>query len=352
VHLALALWPKVKAELDRKRSKPAATIRPVQIDVLASVTARQGRLPGIDSGPLTLTGHNGKRIGSVAMTSPQIEAIIREEGLDAFRTLTAQRLVKLLILAGHDQVFGGVIDPRTIVWVGGFEAIAEAIGARSNKAPNEIRNLLLLGAEVHIDTPFVEAKGLWTWTHEKPVGRQRSTVRVTLSDALLPDYVERAELAGKDRSRREARRLVPELRTGPPVSMVDPSSQGGVYAAHRVVLVRAVDEAPRVAAGDGFHLDLATLGETLRRFGGPALERKAERVREGWLSGDADAPPLLAAVDAGRDRYTLSDAHEVERTFIEEGGKRRTQGEAQGKAGKGAKEDARAGLRRPRKPAP
>jgi hypothetical protein len=347
--LAMALWPTVKAEIERSRARRPAVVRAVAVDVLTTLS-RQGRLPLDDERDRPLVNHDGRRVGYVATSNAAVAELLtlKPGAMDLFRSLDAQRLIKRFILTGHEQWMTGAREPSRLVYVGGFDALGKAIGQTSRRALAAFEEILTLGTGVQIDTPELKKiRGLWTFEWSPPAPGRPSRVVVKLADALMPGFVEADELKGNARSKREARRLVPELRFDPPVEMVDASSRGAVYAVHRMVLVQAVDEAERMAAGDGFSLSLDELRHELARFGGGSLARHAEKVRDGWLTSDDTAPAMIQRV--ARDRYTLADEHEPERAFIEEGGRKRLNGRAGGIEGKRAKADAAQRVTTPRR---
>lgn len=333
--LAAALWPSVKAELEQRRRtaetlarwKAPAVVRPMVTDVFFALQRQQDLFDAT-----ALKNASGKVIGHVATTDPEILRAVQSG--DIGRTVAAQKMLKAFILQGHAQAAEDIPDYRVLTFDGGLEKLARLVG-RTGKDNSNIRTWLEVGAAIRFKTTEIEVNGLWTWTLTPAAPGRRACLRIVLGDALLPGYVALDTLQGSARAKREARRLIPELKADPPVQAVDPSLQGAVYAAHRAVIVAAVDDAPRMAAGDGFAFDPATV---LERFGGRVLANKSQTVLGGWLNGDDGAPPLLQRV--GRDRYTLSDTHKAERDFIEAGGAARNQGQRAGAKGKDQKREA------------
>ena len=129
--------------------------------------------------------------------------------------------------------------------------------------------------------------------------------------------------------KREDRRLVPQLRCDVPTGRLDSGKHSAIYRAHYALLTALVDGSTEIADRGGVRILDETLKRILIRAGLDIAD--LGRVLEAWLDGDGDdAPPLIERV--GTDVFKLGPAHELEWAFIAEGGARRVQAKANGKA--------------------
>jgi hypothetical protein len=149
---------------------------------------------------------------------------------------------------------------------------------------------------------------------ERPaVGGRKARVRLELGSALMPGYVHGLP----DRERK----LVPLLRK--PVPLHGRSNEHGEQRSMALAVVATLrDRAKELVQEGGVRLTIEDTADMADRSGLP--RRLIRTVLEHWAAGDTKAPPFLKLT--GRDRYTLGDAHDAEREFIEDGGRREVQG--------------------------
>ena len=324
------LLVELTARLERTRRQRPAVIRSVLAEQLLPTMSRQLQLPAIDD-PGIIRDAKGREIGRVAlMGGATVETVFR--GLDLLGSVHGHRLIRALVLGSHDAWVSE--DPHffRVAFEGGWSGLAEAIGYKTRNF-EVLKQLAHAGQCVQWEHKHGRSGGLWTWRERRGSWAAPGEVAFNLSDVMLPGHA--ATMAGQSDSARMARRLVPELREAPPVSVARPNEQGGVWTLHRIMLVELVDQAEHMARDGGAVLKGDWWRLKAKAAGLPTAPDYIDRVRGSWLAGDDDAPPLLEQV--GCDRYTLASSHLLERLFIEEGGRRRIEGRANGRGGKRAK---------------
>lgn len=235
-------------------------------------------------------------------------------------------MIRALVHRAHDGFArGGDGRPGRVAFVGGWEGLADAIrfGTRDWRA---LRELAEAGQAVQWETAHAIGGGLWTWSERRGVEGRPGEVAFVLGDCLLPGFA--AALARGDRahalSARMARRLIPELRTEPPVAAAPARFHGAVWNLHRIVLVELVDRAVELHRQGGISIPEERWCELADQARLPRGLLAA--VRASFLCGDGDAPPFLGLAAAGL--WTLADQHAPERAFIAEAGRRRDEGGA------------------------
>lgn len=332
--LAAVAWTLWKARVEplwlKRRNVRPALVRGVA-EVLAHAMSGQ---TGV-SGDNAVRDADGRTLGRIASLDVQTLDAVRS-GLPLLGSIAWHRLLNFLVLAVHDAAEARIDDARTVDFHGGFEALAESIRDGTNDF-RRLRAILQVGQHIEWMHPAVMVGGLWTWTVRRGGPGRPGLVRIIVGDPLAPSLAARlADTGDTSRQATVARRLVPELRTEPPLSAVRINDQGAAWTLFRSVMVELVDLAPMLATTGTVLITPDRWRELAERAGLPTVE--LSRLRDSWSSGDDRAPPLLAQPDPGLWRFTLADTHSAERAFIAEGGQRRLNGGEAGRKGKGAKE--------------
>ncbi len=324
---ARTLWlASVQAAWAETRHVRPALSRAVAVDVLAPAMTERAQV--MDNGEVRDTG--GCELGRIAAVDVDTLEAVRAD-LSLLSSLAGQRLVRYLVLTVHDAwQDGGVADPRSVEFRGGFQALARAIGDGTNDS-KRLQALLRAGQHVHWTHPVVDVGGLWTWTHRHSEPGRPAVLRIVVGDALAPAMAARlADSGGSRWAARRARSLVPELRAEPPMSAVRDCDRAAAWMLLRLFVVELVDNARILAAEGSVPIsedrwrDLAALARL------PRVELAA--LLRSWKTGDRAAKPLV--VEKPQNHFTLSDAHSPELEFILEGGRQRIAGAVGGRKGK------------------
>ena len=327
--VAAALWTDRVAAAVAAAAKRAATHRPALVravvaDLMVPVMTRQlDMLDGSD----VLRDKRGREVGRVALVDgASIEGVRR--GLDRLGSVYGHRLIRKLVLQAHAQAEAGDGDARRVAFEGGWSALADALGHNRDFAA--LRDLLEAGASVRWDTPAAKGAGWWTFTERRGSRAGPGEIAFIVGEVLAPHHaMALAEHGADSLPARIARRLVPELRSEPPVSALRSNDHGAAWNLHRLLLVELVDHAEPLHLKGAVPIAGRRWAELAKQAGVPA--GNLPKLLDSWRTGDAVAPPLVAELEAGA--FTLADAHKPERDFIADGGRRRYEGRLNGRAG-------------------
>ena len=328
---------RARAAEDAKHKRPALT-RVVMVDRLLPAMTGNLMLPALDDGKVRSS--NGREIGRIMLVDGRTTFEAVREGLARLGSVHGHRLIHNVVHRAFDAAERAESDPRRVSYVGGWSALAEAIGYREPSF-DKLRQIVTAGHAVEWTTPMIRAGGLWTWTETRGTRKGPGEVAFILGDALLPHYA--AAMADENKramSARIARRLVPELRYEPPTGSVRPNEAGAVWTLQRLFLLELVDHAE-----DYFRA--GTIAVTPERWRELFAQARLpwhlhERVFASWREGESEkAPALLVETEAGR--FDLAPIHDLERLFLTEQGRRRVTGRENAKAGRAKKGVARKG---------
>lgn len=283
---------------------------------------------------LRLPGEVLVRISSDAASigSETINALLVNKGVKLFGSVASHRLLRWQIFTAHRQALEGNPDPRVLRVDGGYSALAhDILGMTGNKAAEQVRNIIeaMHATELPLP-PHGNYTRLLIREAHTPRGRGKQWIKLVLGTALLPDYVkELQDTMGKSLEARRATRLVPVLGIPP---LIGKESGGrdnemGAQATFSMLLVAHLrDHARELVQRGGVAIPDDRLFEIAR--GAKLSEDMARRLIEHWTNDHFDGPALLKRIDG--KLYTLGDAHEKERSFIEDGGRRELQGQGAG----------------------
>ena len=314
-YLAVVVWKDVvQAKLERARRTPPALPFPI-FDQLARVSVPGGRQEGD-----RLVTRNGQAITPIQRVDAPLEGLpvatlasmagLVSQGAGLLGSLTAHRLYRWAPIEARRRYLDGDPDPRVLA-AEGWQGLADAIGATTNKARGELPAIVAAGAHLCFPFPPDSIGNLWSWRYTRAAGQKAGRVELTLSTTLLPHF-------GKDtraKLNRFDRKLVPVLPLPPMVGR--PRDWGALAALQLVVLAELRRMARDLVKPGGAMLDWPKLADAAGVSSG-----MLPRVLERWIHDGDDGPAFLKRV--GRNRYTLADREA--REFIERAGQRELDG--------------------------
>ncbi len=270
-------------------------------------------------------------------TVPGIDArtalALVHRGIGVLGEVPGQRLIDRVLIRAHHAKEAGEADFRRVAWRGGLEAVAADI-MPGQKDWAKLRALFAAGSAVQwvAGDGGWAGGGLWTYTERRGGnGRGAGEVALVLGDALLKGFVH--TIKGNSLTARESRQLVPILEHEPPMKAVRANEAGAVWQLSRLFVFRSVVHAPELVTEGGI---LLTPEDWQRLAEEAGLPRKVvPKVLDSWLEDESARAPALLKRDG--DRWTLADAHEAARVFIENGGRERIEGGKNGRKGSASK---------------
>lgn len=318
----------VLPRLEARARKPVAIVRHLQQTVSSLVTRRPEPLGAQMALPIPLR-HGGEvrlraeaslvLVDASALAAARGEALRR--GLALFSSVAGHRVIRHQIKTGHEQYMSGHHDPRLIEIEGGWSAYAERLGMRGRKAAEEVRAIVEAEHAYEIPLPDGKYGPLLSREFRPAAGRRPAHLTLVLGTALLPNYAStlRQQMGprAKERDAVVALRLVPLLDDLPPFVGGRSNEHGPQATLSMDVMTFIRDRARELVEEGGVLLDAPTFADMAARAGVP--RSMAPKVLERWTSDGPDAPALLKRV--APDRYTLGDAHAMQRAFLEESGR-------------------------------
>jgi hypothetical protein len=204
----------------------------------------------------------------------------------------------------YDQWIRGD-DLYHIIEVAGPEEIANALGIKSNKALPGIIDALQAGADWRMRWPSGrEVISLWGFDYQRAGYGHRAYVRLEVHSPLLPE--ETRNLSRNTRQERMARRLVPILRTTPPLPGRS-NEHAAILRTHFDLLAHFVRRAEDYVDRGAF-ITPELLAQWTRDAGLPTGGKMNERYLLGaWRSGTDNEPSLI--IETERGHYQLSEHH-------------------------------------------
>lgn len=328
--VARILWRgEVKARVDDARAKQARdsknppALALVVVNDVERVWHAQGRQLSLlehADGRTAVLRVNGEEVATTAVLSAGAMENV-QSGMLLFRSYMGHLAIRGFAERGWEKTRTDSANPSFLGWEGGLAACAEDLGARSKKAADELRDILLAGQSFHRAWAGGEIGGLWTYTNDPAKGHRPSYLEVRLGRPLMP-YMVKA-LGPRERT------LVPVVKMPPRVGAR--ANEWAAQAAFQFALVRAmVEHRVEVAREGGARLTAEELARMARAVGLP--EGMVARVLDRWTQDGSDGLACLEVVE--RDRYVLPDNPDYReaRAFIEAGGKRTIQRKRAGEA--------------------
>ena len=242
-------------------------------------------------------------------------------GVSKLGSIVSHRLIRYLVSTAHTRHADGDPDPRTIIFTGGFAAVADAIGCRSKADAEVVRDVLAAFDACRIFPRGTVNGGSFRLmtVDETPAKRgQQGTVTVTLTQALLPHFGNRHLTPG------EARHLVPLLPVPPLVGRGQDHGAIATMGLETTALLR--NRADELASEGHVGIDERDWRDLAERSSLPRA--RLSRVLERWLRDDSDGPAFLSSPAEGR--FRLAPDYEAAHLFLVEGGNRTLAGRAAG----------------------
>lgn len=310
--LAYALWvEKVRARVETARRKPTSLVRAVHVEA----TLFHSRAPKYDAASRSLTFEGRKLAESIGATF-DLDVITR--GLGLLGSVASHELFHWEVTTGHERHLHGIASPHVIEIPGGWTGLARQLGLKEKHA-HDLRAIVIAQASFRFSFPDGSRGNMLVLNERPAVGRARAHVRIELGSVLMPGYVHSKSLPPRER------KLVPLLRQRVPL-YGRANEHGEQRTMSLVVMAQLRDRARELVTDGGVKITQDDFTSLADRSGLP--RKLIVPVRDHWLEGDTRAPPFLKKVD--RDRFTLSDVHEAERAFLEEGGKAELEGATAG----------------------
>lgn len=314
--LAEALWES-RVRFIAAEDKLPAIVSGLHRDVITVM----GRQTEMALGESVMRDSKGREIADIVLVDAAITEQMVRAGAGLFGSLLGNHLLNFLVLEAADRDAlakqGELIRPDDLHIDGGMAGLCGLIGVPAIQRNREIlRSILRAGACLHWRNEIMQGTGLWTWIETIGKGRRKGTLMISLAAPLRPGFA--AKLSAERKGRSAFRKLVPELRYAPPLQSVRRNERGKVYTLGRTTVGELVAHADQLPAG------VLISDSDWRRMAdasGLPLEL-VDRVVEGFVTGDDNAPALLKRVGDVGDRYTLGDAHRAAREHIEDLGER------------------------------
>jgi len=307
--LAEALWQaRVRFMVE---ARPGGIVTGLHSDVI-TVMGRQTEMP---LGESVMRDAKGREVADIVLVDASITEQMVRAGANLFGSLAGHKLINFVVLEAAARSAlaeaGQLIRPDDLHIDGGMAGLCELLGLPTATTNREmLRNILRAGACLHWRTKVMDhqGSGWWGWNETIGRGRRRGELMITALAPLRPGFA--AELSNRKQGRSADRKLVPELRHAPPLLSVRRNERGKVYTFGRLAVSSLVVHADQLPDGVRI-LD----PDWLRMANEAGLPLGVvDRVLDGFIAGDDESPPLLKR---DGDRYTLSDAHPVERQHIE-----------------------------------
>ena len=325
--LARELWvSEWRPAAERERAKPPA-VWGTLFGLLDRVHRPGGRIvEGV------LVDRNGARVLDVRRDEPLPVALVHLEalgmlvrdGAGMLGSLNAHRFTRWAVPTAHTRALNGEPDARVLRVDGGWTGLADAVGARSKKAPGELRAIVSAFAHLWFPLPDGRAGNLLTYTESAAAGNWRSCVDITLGTALLPHYVNGIP-RGTDRD------LVP-LPPLPP--FVGRANEHGAQAAMQLgTMAHLRARAAELVRHGGVLVTPDQWAELAKTHGLPADMLAA--VLDRWTHDGDDGPAFLEALGGGR--YRIAPAHAAVQAFLLEAGRMEVNGAALAKQSSASK---------------
>lgn len=313
-NLARVLWRDVVGpRLEEAWRKPPSLVRAVHVDTMHF----HSRAPRYDEKSSSLT-FEGRKLAEHIGATFDIDVIQR--GLGLLGSVVSHELFHWEVTQGHEQHLRGVARPHVLNVEGGWVALAERLGLKPAKHATNLRALVIAQAAFHFSFPDGSHGNMLILNERPAVGGRRGNVRIELGSVLMPGYVHGLPPREK--------KLVPLLRERVPLYGRS-NEHGEQRTMSLAIMAEFRDRARELVEDGGVRLSQDDFTSLADRSGLP--RKLIVPVRDHWLEGDTRAPAFLKRIE--RDRYTLSDVHAAERTFLEEGGRDELTGHAAGVKG-------------------
>lgn len=324
--LARVLWTlKVRPELDRERSEIPILALAVVRDLAESHWAPNRQLVLFDG--RAVLRRDGVELAEVPLLDPgDFEAMQR--GAERLRSVTGQRVIRHLAREAY-ELHKATPGRADVVIEGGFSGLAEALGERSKKAPETVRDVLRAGQEFKRRwANGSEIGGLWLYRNEVSEARGRRALLVVTVGTVLRPYFALSHLPAGERFG------VPVL---PMPSFVGNERGWAAQAVFQFLLeAELVARRLELVKEGGAKLTPADFERLAVKAGLP--RGSWPKVLDRWTQDGDDGPAMLERV--GTERFTLADRepYKAAREWLLQGGRISAEGrQRRAQAKKGAR---------------
>jgi hypothetical protein len=335
---AMLLWRcEVKAQVEREEKTPAALSAKALHHVSEVSFSKERTIQFLPEGGELLTEEGGEVIAKLepipSLSLSDLEATQR--CFDRLRTLNGHRVLRSQIITAHQQYLNNSHRYDRIEIEGGWADVAKWAGARE-KDRDEIAEIVKAQAVTILQWPNGNWGNFLKLDLYTATGRQRGLVAMTLSDFLLPHFVNRLLPKDGTLQRQRDRQLIPIVDLPP---FVGRPNDWAAQATFQLYLVGEM----RVRAEELYLRGAVQLSRhELERLADRAELPKSiiEEVIERWARDDQDGKAFL--VKQGEDRYSLAKSHQQALEFIKEAGRDVSGGRRRGQKSVENKTKARA----------
>jgi len=251
-----------------------------------------------------------------------IDPVIREDamtrvlqyiatGSKLLGSVMAHRVLRWEVSTGYERVMRGETDARVIVVDGGWTALAERLGAEKKSDVEAIKAIVHTQGAIMLTLPTGALVRILQVNDYPAYRARRAKVEIILGTMLLPHYVKGLP---KDVTP-DKKRLVPLVDLPPFVGR--PNDHGAQATASMLLMREFRTKAKELHRTGAVHIPLPRWAELFREAQLPAA--LIGKVIDRWTQDGDDSPAFLRLVDA--ERYTLGEAYDRARAFLDEAGK-------------------------------
>ena len=308
--LARVLWTlKVRPELDRERSEIPILALAVVRDLAESHWAPNRQLVLFEG--RAVLRRDGVELAEVPLLDPgDFEAMQR--GAERLRSVTGQRVIRHLAREAY-ELHKATPGRADVVIEGGFSGLAEALGERSKKAPETVRDVLRAGQEFKRRwANGSEVGGLWLYRNEVSEARGRRALLVVTVGTVLRPYFALSHLPAGERFG------VPVLPM-PPFVGERKNDWAGQAVFQFLLEAELVARRLELVREGGARLTPADFERLAAKAGLPSGSWR--KVIDRWTQDGNDGPAMLERV--GTERFTLADRepYKAAREWLLQGGR-------------------------------
>lgn len=324
---AILLWRcEVKAQVEREEKIPAALSAKALHRVSEVSFSKERTIHFLPEGGELLTEEGGDVIAKLepipSLSLSDLEATQR--CFDRLRTLNGHRVLRSQIITAHQQYLQNGHRYDRIEIEGGWANVAKWAGARE-KDREEIAEIVKAQAVTILQWPNGNWGNFLKLDVHQAAGQRRGLIAMTLSDFLLPHFINRLLPKDGTLQRQRDRQLIPIVELPPLVGRPNEWAAQATFQLFLVAEMRA--RAEELYLRGSVQLSRQELEKIAERAELP--KSIIEEVIERWARDDKDGKAFL--LKQGEDRYSLAKSHQQALEFIKEAGREVSGGRRRGK---------------------
>jgi hypothetical protein len=307
--VAQVLWfDRVAAEIER--SRPEVTVLPLSVvrDLAETHWAPHRQLVLLDG--RAVLRKDGAELAEVPLLDPTDFEVI-QRGVERLRSVTGQRVIRHLAREAY-RLHKATPGRADVAVEGGFSGLAEAIGERSKKAAETVRDVLRAGQDFKRRwANGDELGGLWTYHNMVSEARGRRALLVVTVGTVLRPYFAMSKLPAGERFG------VPVLPM-PPFVGERKNDWAGQAVFQFLLEAELVARRLELVEHGGVRLTTADFERLAAKAGLP--HGSWRKVLDRWTQDGNDGPAMLERV--GTDRFNLSnrEPYKAAREWLLRGG--------------------------------